>query len=254
MVDFVNNQLLRYDRQMRINAWGEEGQKKVKESKVFIVGAGGLGSPVAYYLAVAGVGEIHICDSDKVTVSNLNRQILHTDADLGHNKAESAVKTLIGFNPTIEVIAHQEHLDQNNLERILSEPDIIVDCLDNFETRYLLNAYCLQNGIPFVHGAVWSWTGQMTFIHVPGTPCLRCIFPQAPTGGSNFPVIGATPGVVGCLQAMEVLKFLTGIGSNLRGKLLVIEGEDMTFNTFELSPKPTCPACGHLRRQPPESL
>ena len=242
--DFLGEaEKVRYGRQMLIDGWGEEGQLRVKSATVFIAGAGGLGSPLSMYLAVAGVGKIVLCDADEVELSNLNRQILHPEERLGWPKAESAQKTLYDLNPTVNVLSHTEHLDKDNIDRLVVTPDLIVDCLDNFETRYLLNEYCFEHKIPLVHGAVWGMMGQLTFLQPPETPCLKCIFPKAPPK-EVFPVLGAAPGVNGCLQAMETLKFLTGIGANLKGKLLIFEGEDMSFTSMDVRRVATCPVCG----------
>lgn len=237
---------VRFSRQMLIDGWGEAGQRRLKGSRVFIAGAGGLGSPVATYLAVAGVGEIRICDADTVELSNLNRQILHTDRRIGQPKALSAGQSLRELNPTIQVVTLTETMDEGTVALLADRPDVVVDCLDNFETRYVLNAYCLQEGIPLVHGAVGGFMGQVTFIQPPETPCLRCIFPEAPPRGT-FPVVGVTPGVIGCIQAAEVIKYLTGIGSPLKGRLLIFEGEEMAFTTIKVEPAASCPVCGKVR-------
>jgi adenylyltransferase/sulfurtransferase len=234
----------RYDRQMLIRGWGEEGQTKLKASSVFIAGAGGLGSPVSIYLAVAGVGEIRICDADRLELSNLNRQILHNDERIGELKATSAERTLRELNPMLNIVAYSDYIDEDSVENVVGRPDILVDCLDNFETRYLLNAYCIKNKIPFVHGAIWGMTGQMTFLRPPETPCLKCLFP-APPPKETFPVVGVTPGVIGCLQAMEVLKFLTGVGTTLEGRLLICDGEEMSFDCVNVGRAPSCPECGN---------
>jgi adenylyltransferase/sulfurtransferase len=233
----------RYDRQMMIEGWGEEGQAKLKASSAFIAGAGGLGSPVSIYLAIAGVGELRICDADRPELSNLNRQILHTDERIGELKAVSAEKTLRGLNPAIKIVPYSDYLDESSVDRIVGEPDIVVDCLDNFETRYLLNSYCIEHNIPFVHGAVWGMIGQVTFLRSPETPCLRCLVPEPPPK-ELFPVVGVTPGIIGCIQAMEVLKFLTGVGTPLKGRLLVFDGEEMTFNSVNVKRAPSCQECG----------
>ncbi len=235
----------RYDRQMLIEGWGEAGQSKLKAARVFIAGAGGLGSAVSIYLAVAGVGETTLCDADTVELSNLNRQILHTDARIDASKALSAGETLRQLNPRVKVVTCSDYLDANNVERIVGRPEVVVDCLDNFETRYLLNTYCIQHRIPFVHGAVHGMLGQVTFLYPPQTPCLRCIFREAQPNGT-FPVVGATPGVIGCIQALEVLKYLTGIGTNLKGRLLFFDGEELTFISVEVERTPSCPDCGSL--------
>lgn len=235
----------RYNRQMLIAGWGKEGQIRLKRSSVFIAGAGGLGSTVSIYLAIAGVGEITICDADTVELSNLNRQILHTDTRIGELKAVSAGKTLKELNPIINVVNCSDHLAENNMERIVGKPDIVVDCLDNFETRFLLNNYCIKHGIPFVHGGVRGMIGQVAFLCPPETPCLRCILSEA-SPKEIFPVVGATPGLIGCIQAMEVLKYVTRVGTTLKGRLLVFDGEDMTFTTIEIKRARGCPDCESL--------
>jgi molybdopterin/thiamine biosynthesis adenylyltransferase/molybdopterin converting factor small subunit len=243
VVALTNYDRTRYGRQMMIDGWGEEGQAKLKASSVFIAGAGGLGSPVSIYLAIAGVGELSICDADRPELSNLNRQILHTDERIGELKAVSAQNTLRELNPTVKIVAYPDYLDENNVERIVGKPDIIVDCLDNFETRYLLNSYSVKNNIPFVHGAIWGMIGQVSFLYPPETPCLRCLVPEPPPK-EVFPVVGVTPGIIGCIQAMEVLKFLTGVGILLKRRLLVFDGEEMTFNSANVKRIPSCQVCG----------
>lgn len=233
----------RYHRHMMIAGWGEAGQGKVKAARVFVAGAGGLGSPAAMYLAVAGVGQLAICDCDSPELSNLNRQILHNDSRIGMNKAESARLSLNELNPTIEVEAIGERIEADNVDELVGEADIIVDCMDNFPTRYLLNECALRKGIPFVHASVWGLEGKLTFIQAPETPCLRCIFPSPPPQ-EVFPVLGATPGVIGCLEAMEALKYLTGVGETMKGRLLVWDGADMEFTTYPVRKNPDCPACG----------
>ena len=241
----TENDSLRYGRQMLIPGWGAEGQARLKESRVFVAGAGGLGSPVAIYLAVAGVGQIHVCDSDQVELSNLNRQILHPDSRLGESKARSAAQTLSDLNPSIEIVTTSDYLGKENVAQIVGQPDIVVDCLDNYETRYLLSSYCIAQEIPFIHGAIEGLLGQITCLKPPETPCLQCIFPEAPPK-RIFPVVGATPGVIGSLQAMEVLKYITGVGANLLGTLLIVDGEDMGFSPIEVERRPDCTVCSHL--------
>lgn len=239
----TDHERARYERQMAIAGWGEQGQARIRAARVFLAGAGGLGSPAAAYLAAAGVGELRLCDADRVELSNLNRQILHCDERLGWPKADSARQALAGLNPAVRVAAFAERLEAGNLERLVGQPDAAVDCLDNFETRYLLNEYCAARGIPLVHGAVWGLTGQVTFLRPPETPCLRCLFPQPPPAGA-FPVLGATAGLIGCLQALEVLKHLAGIGAALEGRLLVFDGEDSTFASLKVKRNEACPVCG----------
>lgn len=235
--------LARYQRQMMIQGWSEAGQLKIKKSRVFIIGAGGLGSPVSIYLAAAGVGDIRICDDDTVELSNLNRQILHPDDRLGVSKAVSAEKTLHEINPTISVTGIAERLTEDNAERLIGTPDLILDCLDNFDTRFLINRYCLKHKIPFVHGAISGLAGQITFIQPFETACLRCFIPSAPPK-SVFPVLGTTPGIIGTLQAMEALKYLAGVGEGLKGRILFFDGENMSFEMITVYRRPDCPDCG----------
>lgn len=243
MVDLTEYDLTRYNRQMMIEGWAGEGQARLKASRVFIAGAGGLGSPVSIYLAVAGVGELRISDADRLELSNLNRQILHSDQRVGELKSVSAEKTLRALNPQLNVVASSDYIDADSIDRLAGRPDIIVDCLDNFETRYVLNAYCVAHKIPLVHGAIWGMTGQVTFVHSPETPCLKCLIPESPPK-ELFPVVGVTPGIIGCIQAMEVLKHLVGVGSTLKGRLLLFDGEEMQFHSLTLRRMPSCPVCG----------
>jgi adenylyltransferase/sulfurtransferase len=235
--------LERYQRQMMMAGWGERAQRILKESTVFVAGAGGLGSPAAIYLAVAGIGRLVICDFDRVERSNLNRQILHDDSRIGVNKAVSAHTTLTRLNPELKVVAPRTRIADDNVDELVADAELVVDCLDNFETRYVLNDSAIRKGIPLVHGSVWGLEGRMTFIQVPETACLRCIFPAAPPK-EPFPVIGATPGVIGALQAMEAIKYLTGVGQNLKGRLLVWDGASMQVRSFRTERDPNCPGCG----------
>ena len=242
-MELSENEQKRYTRQMMMEGWGEETQKKLKKSKVFIAGAGGLGSPVAIYLAVAGVGNINICDFDSPDWSNLNRQILHNHNRIGTNKAVSAKQTLEELNPHIKVEAFTDKIIAENVDELVGDADLILDCMDNFPTRYLLNESAIRKKIPLVHGSIWGLEGRVTFIKSPETPCLRCYFPESPPK-EVFPVLGATPGVIGTLQATEALKYLSGIGKVLSGRLLVWSGNDMSFRTFKGFKDPVCPTCG----------
>lgn len=233
----------RYHRQMLIRGFGEEGQKKLKNTKAFVAGVGGLGCPVSTYLAVAGFGHITIADMDVADLSNLNRQILHWDKDVGAPKVKSGVEKLSQINPAIEIEAFGGKIDENNVDDLTKGYDIIIDAMDNFPTRYLLNRAALQHNIPFVHASIWGLEGRITTI-VPGkTPCLECIFPHAPPK-EVFPVLGATPGVLATLQATEAVKVILGIGSPLEGRLLVYDGEYMDFQEIAIKKNPACPACG----------
>lgn len=238
--------LLRYARQMLIEGWAEEGQKKLKDSTVFVAGAGGLGSPVSIYLAVAGVGRIIICDFDTVETTNLNRQILHSHTRIGVNKAVSAKITLSGINPDVEVIPITEKITEKNAFQLIGDSQIILDCMDNLETRYILNEVAMKKGIPLVFGAIYGMQGMLSFIHPPETPCLKCLFPEAPPK-ETFPVVGATPGVIGALQALEAIKYLVGIGKNIKNKLLVWDGMSGDFKTFKARKDPSCSVCAVSR-------
>lgn len=240
-------ELKRYNRQMLMEGWGEETQRRLKGASVFIAGAGGLGSPVSIYLAVAGVGHIRICDFDSPDWSNLNRQILHNHNRIGTNKAVSAAQTLRELNPDITVTAFTDKIVEENVDELVGESDIVLDCMDNFPTRYLLNASAMRKGIPLVFGSIWGMEGRLSFIQPPETPCLECIFPEAPPS-EVFPVVGATPGVIGSLQAMEALKYLSGCGKNLKGKLLVWDGVNTEFRNLRAYRDPQCPACGNGKR------
>ena len=231
----------RYNRQIRI--FGEEGQGKLKNTKVFIAGAGGLGSPISIYLAIAGVGKIRMVDNDVVELSNLNRQILHWDKDIGKRKPESAEKKLKEINPDVEIEVISETLAETNALELVNNADLIIDAMDNFPTRYLLNRAALAKNIPFFHGAIYGFEGQVTTI-IPGkTACLRCIFPKAPQP-ETFPVIGVTPGVIGLIQATEVIKYITGIGELLSGRLLLWDGLNSSFEEIAVERNPECADCG----------
>lgn len=232
----------RYDRQIMIDGFGEEGQRKLKSTTALIAGAGGLGSPASIYLAVAGIGKIRIVDNDKVELSNLNRQILYSEEDGGRSKAEVAKDTLRKFNNDIEVEAFNDRITDDSIEELVSSCDFIVDCMDNFPTRYVLNRAALKKDIPLFHAAVSGMRGQATTI-IPGeTPCLRCIVPSPPPS-EKFPVLGATPGLLACVQAHEVIKYVVGIGSLLKNELLIVS-EGAEFEKVEIKRNPKCEACG----------
>ncbi|MEW6002384.1 MAG: HesA/MoeB/ThiF family protein [Nitrospirota bacterium] len=243
---FSREELNRYNRQMIMEGWGIETQKRLKESTVFIAGAGGLGSPVSIYLAVAGIGNIRICDFDVLDWSNLNRQILHNHNRIGTNKAASAKRTLEELNPDINVVALAEKIVSENVDTLVGDSAIIVDCMDNFPTRYILNEAAIRKDIPFVFGSIWGMEGRISFIKPPETPCLRCIYPEAPPS-ETFPVVGATPGVIGSLQALEVIKYFSGVGENLKGKLMVWDGYRVEFKNYRAYKDPDCPVCSKIK-------
>ena len=243
MKEVSKPELIRYNRQLIIPEWGAEKQKELKNAIVFIAGAGGLGSSVSIYLAAAGIGTLRICDFDTVSASNLNRQILHNDTKIGKNKAISAKETLSKINPNTDVLPLTEKITQENVSELVGESKIIVDCMDNFQTRFILNKCAVEKKIPFVYGSIYGFEGQLSFIQVPETPCLKCFFKEPPPS-ETFPVVGVTPGVIGCLEALEVLKYLTGIGKNLKNKLLVWNGLEQDFRKFSLQKDPNCEVCG----------
>jgi adenylyltransferase/sulfurtransferase len=236
----------RYNRQMILPSWGQEAQTILKESCVFIAGAGGLGSPVAFYLAAAGVGTLRICDSGKVELSNLNRQILHGEDRIGKNKAFSASETLQAVNPTVRVVPLTDTVSKDNIETLIGESRLMVDCLDNFQTRYILNYHAVKTGLPLVHAGVNGFCGQIAFIHPPRTACLACLVGEAPPS-EIFPILGATAGTVGSLEALEALKYLTGTGELLRGRLLFFDGETMQVQEVSFDKDPECRVCGSKR-------
>jgi adenylyltransferase/sulfurtransferase len=235
------NELQRYQRQMMI--FDRVGQERLKQSKVFIAGAGGLGCPIALYLAAAGIGHISIVDKDIVDQTNLNRQVLHWEKDIGRAKAQSIEEKLKEINPYINIVARNLTIDKENVIQLVKDADVIVDAMDNFETRYLLNLAALEIGIPLVHGAIRGFDGQVTTI-VPGkTACLNCIFPQAPPK-EVFPVIGVAPGIIRIIQANEVIKCLLRIGEPLENRLLLWDGLNASMDTFAVKKRDKCEVCG----------
>ena len=236
-------ELERYSRQIMISGFGEEGQAKLKKAKVFIAGVGGLGSVTATYLAAAGVGLIRLVDHDRVELSNLNRQIVHRDEDIGKNKVDSAAKRLREINPEVKIEAVAETITEANISELLAGCDLIVDAMDNLPTRYLLNKTAIEKKIPFFHGAVSGFEGRAMTV-IPGqTACLRCVYRGAVVEGS-FPVVGVTPGVIGCIQATEVIKYIVGMGQLLGNRLLVYDGLNMKFTQFKVKRDPNCQHCG----------
>ena len=235
----------RYLRQMLINGWGLQGQQRLRSATVFIAGAGGLGCPAALYLAAAGVGTIRLCDFGLVEASNLNRQILYTEADIGKEKALRAAEALRRVNPHVTVEPLFEKIDDDSIERLAGNAAIMLDCLDNFETRHVLNRFAVRTSLPLVHAGIEGLAGQISFIHPPHTPCLFCMFQGSPPAGRVFPVAGVTPGLIGTAQAAEALKWLTGIGSTLQGELLVWDGTIMEFQKIPIARDGRCPVCSH---------
>lgn len=231
---------------------GLSGQKALENATVFIAGAGGLGSPVALYLTSAGIGNLRIADMDTINDSNMNRQILHPPSRIGTPKAASAQKTLALQNPDCHIETFSERIDDSTVETLIGDADLIIDCLDNFETRYTLNRAALRLGKPLLHGAVAGYSGQITLIIPEKTPCLSCIFPHAKTTASPA-ILGATCGVVGSLQALEAIRVLTGT-ETLAGKLLIYDGKENTLNTFAVKKSKRCNVCTQNTKKNTEQL
>ena len=248
-VEFTDEQIKRYSRQIILPHVGGKGQEKLLKAKVLIIGAGGLGSPAAFYLAAAGVGTIGIVDSDEVEVSNLQRQILHSTSDIGKPKTSSAKETLTSLNPDVKIIAHEVRVTSENILNIIKDYDIVVDGSDNFPTRYLVNDACVMSGKPLSHGGIFRFDGQATTI-VPGeSPCYRCLFPEPPPPGlvpscQEAGILGAVAGVIGVIQANEVLKFILGAGELLMGKLLIFNALESSFRRVSVPKDKNCPVCG----------
>jgi len=241
----TENELERYDRQIMIRGFGEEGQEKLKRAKVIIAGSGGLGSSASIYLAAAGVGTIRLLDHDRVELSNLNRQILHWDEDAGKRKVASAAEKLERLNPEIEIETMDKMITEANVSQLVADFDLIVDAMDNLPTRYLLNKAALEKDIPFFHGAVYGFEGRAMTI-IPGkTACLECVYHGATTPEEKFPVIGVTPAIIGCIQAAEVIKYVVGIGELLTNRLLVYDGLRLKFTEIKAKKDPNCKHCGH---------
>lgn len=236
-------ELVRYKRQILIPEWTKSGQGKLKKAKVVVAGAGGLGSAILTYLAVAGVGKIRIIDSDKVELSNLNRQVLHTDNEIGRYKVDSAKKRLELLNPDIDVQGVKAKITEDNVFDLV-EDSLIVDALDNLPTRLLLNRAAIKKRLPLFHGAVYGFEGRATTI-IPGkTSCLRCLYQEVLPG--KIPVVGVTPAVIGCIQATEVIKYILGIGDLLADRLLVYDGLGAKFSEVKLKRDPNCSECKRL--------
>jgi len=235
----------RYERQLKIENWGEEGQEKLRRGRVCVAGLGGLGGPVSYYLAAAGVGKLVLWDRDRVTRSNLNRQILYTGADEGRLKSEAAAERLKQLNPSVELEPISGEISRERLAARAGEFDMVVDCLDNFDTRFVLNEFAVEQGIPLVHGGVRAMQGQATVV-LPGEgPCLECLF-SGMEAEQGTPVLGAAVGTIGCLNATEVLKLLTGIGEPMVGKLLIYDGLRGNMQQMKVERDPECSVCGGL--------
>ncbi len=247
---FTEDQVQRYSRHIILPNIGGAGQRKLLDSKVLVIGAGGLGSPIALYLAAAGIGTLGIIDFDVVDKSNLQRQILHTDADVGRTKVRSAVEHLTAINPTIDVIGHDTMLSSENVMEIMGPYDVVIDGTDNFPVRYLVNDATQFLGKPLVYGSIYQFEGQAT-VFMPGkeSPCYRCLFPSPPPPGTvpscaEGGVFGVLPGVIGAIQATEAIKLITGEGDPLIGRLLLYDALHMDFQEVKIRWDADCPVCG----------
>src|SRR5690349_12140517 len=249
-MNLSNEEIRRYSRHLILPEVGLAGQKKIKATSVLCIGAGGLGSPIAMYLAAAGIGKIGIVDFDTVDYSNLQRQILHTDADVGRSKAESAKETIAGINPNVEVVIHNTAINSGNAFDLIRPYDIVVDGTDNFPTRYLTNDACVLLKKPNVYGSIFRFEGQASvFAPHLGGPCYRCLYPEPPPPGAvpscaEGGVLGVLPGIIGLIQATEVLKLAAGMGRSLLNRLLLYDALEMKFKELQLRRDPQCPLCG----------
>jgi molybdopterin/thiamine biosynthesis adenylyltransferase len=239
---FTNEQLERYSRHIILKDIGVKGQKQLAAAKVLIIGAGGLGAPAAMYLAAAGVGRIGIADADVVDLSNLQRQIIHTTNDLGKPKVESARETIQAINPDVDVRTYNEFIYSRNILDLLAEYDYVLDGTDNFPAKFLINDACVMANKPFTHAGIIRFEGQLMTVIPHQTPCYRCVFTNPPPKGAvptcrEAGIVGAMAGVIGCLQALEAIKYITGAGELLTGKLLIFDALEMRFHTAKLPPR-----------------
>ncbi len=245
---FTKEQVQRYSRHLIMPQVGSKGQRKLLDSKALLIGAGGLGSPTALYLAAAGVGTLGIVDFDVVDLTNLQRQILHRNSDVGRPKVDSATDTLKGINPDVNVISHPVRLTSENIFDIMADYEVIVDGTDNFPTRYLVNDACVMTKKPNVHGSIFLFEGQASvFTHDKG--CYRCLYPDPPPPGmvpscAEAGVLGVLPGIIGTIQAIETIKLLLGLGDPLTGRLMIFDALDMEFRQVKVRRDPDCPVCG----------
>ena len=247
--DLSRDELLRYSRHLTLPDVGLDGQKRIKAARILLIGAGGLGSPAALYLAAAGVGTLGLVDFDVVDATNLQRQVLHGTSDVGRPKLDSARDRIGDINPNVEIETYETRLTSENALEILGDYDVIVDGTDNFATRYLTNDACVMLGKPNVYGSIFRFEGQASVFAMPDGPCYRCLFPSPPPPGmvpscAEGGVLGVLPGIVGTIQATEALKLIVGVGEPLVGRLLLIDALTMRFHTVKVKRDPNCPACG----------
>ena len=248
MIEFTDEQIERYSRHIILPEVGGSGQQKMLEARVLLLGAGGLGSPAAYYLAAAGIGNLGIVDFDRVDLSNLQRQIIHSTERIGMLKTESAKKTIKALNPDVNVTLYNERLDSSNIMNLIEGYDYIVDGSDNFPTRYLVNDACIMRNKTLIHGSIYRFEGQVTVFKPGDGPCYRCLYPEPPPPGmvpncQEGGVLGVLAGVIGNLQVVEVLKLVLGIGKTLVGKLLIYNALNTEFRNLRLRKDENCPIC-----------
>jgi molybdopterin/thiamine biosynthesis adenylyltransferase len=245
-MEFTREELSRYERQITIPGFGVEGQRKLKDASVFIAGVGGLGSISAYYLTAAGIGRLRIVDKDKVDTSNLNRQIIHWNRNIGEYKTDSAYAKLREFNPYGTIDAVRGEIREDTCEDLVGDCSIIVDAMDNMPARKILNSFSVRKGIPYIYGGVHQFDGMVSTFLPGKTPCLECVFPEAggAPGAAPPSILGPVPGVVASIQAIEAVKLILGFEAPLAGRLLCFSGLDMTFREFKINKDPDCPVCG----------
>ena len=249
MIEFTDEQIERYSRHIILPEVGGAGQQKMLEAKILLLGAGGLGSPAAYYLAAAGIGNLGIVDFDQVDLSNLQRQIIHSTERIGMLKTESAKKTIQALNPDVNVTLYNEKIDSSNIISIIKDYDYVVDGSDNFPTRYLVNDACVMENKTLIHGSIYRFEGQVTVFKPNSGPCYRCLYPEPPPPGMSpncqeGGVLGVLAGIIGNLQVVEVLKLILGIGEPLVGKLLTYDALKTEFRNLNLRKDASCPLCG----------
>jgi len=240
----TKNDLVRYQRQILYPDLGEKGQGKLKQSHVVVAGLGGLGCAASLYLTCAGVGHVTLIDCDRVELSNLNRQVLHYEEDIGDKKSFSATQKLAKLNSSIAVTPVFKKITAQNARKVIKGANLVIDGMDNFKTRFIVNKACVAEGIPFIHGGVHGLFGEVTTILPGRTPCLACIFPEFPHGELELPVFGVTPALIAILQVTEAIKLLAGFGTLLRGKMLYFNGDTMDFTVCNLTKNRNCRVCG----------
>jgi adenylyltransferase/sulfurtransferase len=247
--ELTKQEILRYSRHLIMPEVTLEGQRKLKAASVLCIGTGGLGSPMTMYLAAAGVGKLGLVDFDVVDFTNLQRQIIFGESDVGQSKVSSGIKRLTEINPGVNYVAHETHLSSENAMEIFEDYDIIADGTDNFPTRYLVNDACVLSGKPNVYGSIFRFDGQLSVFDAKTGPCYRCLYPDPPPPGlvpscAEGGVLGVLPGIIGCMQAMEVIKLILGAGDSMSGRLLMFDAMGMTFKTLKIRKDPKCPICG----------